>query len=545
MASKGPPAEGSVDEPAWANRSAWTAIVLLLIPYAVAFSFAPCQRISRAEDALEDIQRIQRELDARIPSADPKAGVDDVVDVDLDPIVRDMVVDVYGEEKTRTPKRARDAERYHELALAAAWEWRGAYRRIAAEDKAAAAAQRPVPATSIRERAWERARERARESLGWEWMLVLSIQAFNVFLLPGLGVLSFLRARREIREAHTQVKDGNATEGFSSFARAIQHRRNRHLLQTKTRIYFWRRYALGALLTLGTTYMFAPRGQLASQLGDYTVSRPVPGGSSHPFFADHFIDAPIMVTGFVGYLLYVFVASLGRSFTRDLNDRFTLSLLSRGLVVGLLGLVLSAVADGSDGARALVFIVGVFPQRGIEWLSKKAAITPEGLPGTTSSFDALPSIDDDKATVLREVGINGVHDLARCDLSRLLEDVGIDPNLLARAADRALLVDTFGLEAAKKLEAVPIYTATELVLFCSVPPEALDRKRSGLKASEKRPQQLHPRDLDRHSAEEVTRRKGVVAEKLGAVDISVQLAALEDDDNVQFILHQRMAYAHR
>jgi hypothetical protein len=494
--------------------------------------------VTRATDALEDVQRVQLEIrEYAGPDLSKLVGTGNDK-LTIDKLAAQMTTELYGDEKSRTPERARDAGEYDRLVRTIAYQWLSTYRMYGQRNQKTAAA------------AWEIVSDRAATSLRNDWLFVLAVQLFNVFVLPGLGMVLFFRAALEIEGATDEAR-----RGFTSFARAIAHRRNRHLLVIGQRWYLFRRYALGSILVLGTTYMFAPRGQLASALGSYPFDAAIPGTESIPYYAEHFIDAPLLVTGFVGYLLYLITESLHRAFTGNLNDRFTLSLLNRGLVVGLLGMVLSAVADGADGARALIFVVGIFPQRGIEWLSKKASLTPEGLLGATSKFDVLPEIDDDKITVLREVGIDGLHDLARCDLERVVIDVGIDANVLCRAADRALLIDTFGLEGAKKLEALPVFTASELVLFISLPAESVVSVREGLIAETKaarsadptkpRPNRLDIRKVARRTEAQRNTQMEKVVEKLGAVDVSVQLAMLEDDDNVQYILHQVFAYEQR
>ncbi len=523
-----PPREGSDSEPVWARRASRQAILLLLFPYLLAFVVnGVAQRISRAGDAQTDIERVRVELARRVNN-DPadmaklRAAVDALVS------------------ETHADATTPAAKRFRALAMTVAWEWRAPYVDLLGQS-----GRGPAEIVPEKERsrlailAWSTADARMREALRWEWIDSLVVQAFFVFFLPGLGILSFLRARREII-----AENKTAAVGFSSFTRAINHRRNRHLLANKTRMFFWRRFSLGALLTLGTTYMFTPLGQLTSTLTSYGSSRPVPGETSLPIWSYHFSDAPIMLTGFVGFLLYLFTSSLHRSVTRNLNDRFTMSLFARGMVVSLLGLVLSSITTGDDAARALVFLVGVFPQRGVEWLAKKASITADSL-GGVARFESLVALDEDKQSTLRELGIDSVHDLARCDLEHVLDEVGIDANVLVRATDRALLVDTFGVDGAKKLESLPVFTASELVIYVKIPPKELEERRSTLTAEERRPEKFDPTKLPRRDPAEVQTRLAEVKDALGVKNVEVQIAALEGDDNVLYILHQKLVYAQR
>ncbi len=515
-----PPPPGDPAEPRWATRTASKAIGLLLVPFVLAFATAGYQRLDRWHEAERALDRVHGDLAGRLG---PDAEAPWVT-------VERMVTELYGEPATRTPERARFAERYRELALATAYEWRAAYRAL----DPAVRASPDGPG-----RAWDRARERASTALRNGLVAALVVQLFAVFLVPGLTIMALLRARREIRR-----DSATAGTGFASFARAIRHQRNRLYLAGSEHMLFWRRLAFGAVLTQGTTYVLSPRGILASSLGDYAATFPVPGMPSHPFFIDHFRDAPLLVTGFTGYLLYVFVTSLQRAFSRDLTDRFTLSLFNRGLVVALLGLVLSSIGDGGDAARALVFVVGIFPQRGIEWLSAKAAVAAAS-PWSTAGFEALPSLDEAKQASLREVGIDGVADLARCDLERVVVDVGIDPGVLCRAVDRALLIDTFGVEAVAKLDQLPVRTASELVLFVDIAPDALDQLRGALDARDRAPQKLDVGRLARRADAERQALAALVAAKLGAAAIDGLLAALERDANVRYLLHQQVAFVER
>lgn len=115
-------------------------------------------------------------------------------------------------------------------------------------------------------------------------------------------------------------------------------------------------------------------------------------------------------------------------------------------------------------SRIFVFIAGVFPTRALEALAKKVnvAIDPD-FDSTVSSFDGLPSLDPTKVFALRSAGIQSTYDLAAMPIDMIAERVRIDPYLLGRAVDRAILIDAIGLSVARRLEPFAITSATELV----------------------------------------------------------------------------------
>ena len=59
---------------------------------------------------------------------------------------------------------------------------------------------------------------------------------------------------------------------------------------------------------------------------------------------------------------------------------------------------------------------------------------------STIGFKELEEIDLLKESLLAEQGMNNVYDLASADLEEIVVSVGINPRLLIRASDRALLL---------------------------------------------------------------------------------------------------------
>ncbi len=67
----------------------------------------------------------------------------------------------------------------------------------------------------------------------------------------------------------------------------------------------------------------------------------------------------------------------------------------------------------------------------------------------TSGFKTIPEIDFWKETTLQEIGVNDFNDLAKADLRELVVTLGMNPAVLVRAADRAVLVHLLGAAAAE------------------------------------------------------------------------------------------------
>jgi hypothetical protein len=190
----------------------------------------------------------------------------------------------------------------------------------------------------------------------------------------------------------------------------------------------------------------------------------LPGHPTWVLWSTSFAAVPVLVVGFVGFLLYAVVTASQRFALDDLDDRALLSLLIRGLVVILLCFALSSSAMNETVSRIFVFVAGVFPLRALEALAKKAniAIDPD-FNGIASAFDGLPNLDPTKVFALRSAGIQTTYDLAAMPIDEITQRVRIDPYLLGRAVDRAILIDAIGLELAHRLEPFAIISATELV----------------------------------------------------------------------------------
>jgi uncharacterized protein YhhL (DUF1145 family) len=221
--------------------------------------------------------------------------------------------------------------------------------------------------------------------------------------------------------------------------------------------------------------VFAPFGLRATYVMGLVDEHALAGHTSWALWTTSFAEVPVIVVGFVGFLLYALITATQRFALDDLDDQTMLALLVRGLVVILLCFALSSSPMNDIVERIFVFVAGVFPLRALEALAKKAnvAIDPD-FDGAVSSFDGLPSLDPVKVFALRSAGIQSTYDLAATPIEEIAERVRIDPRLLGRAVDRAILIDTIGLDLAKRLERFAINSATELVALKGAMPDLIE-----------------------------------------------------------------------
>ncbi|MBI3075870.1 MAG: hypothetical protein HYY85_02610 [Deltaproteobacteria bacterium] len=374
-------------------------------------------------------------------------------------------------------------------------------------------------------------RETFFELLWANTLFTAGLLAILVLFFPALFIAMYFHAATAI------VRESPLAPGrFRSFTDAVWYRRHRRFLAQQGQSFFWRRFAFALLIALGANYFFAPAGLTPSVVGEYTALHPLPGEASHAFWLQHFKHAPPYVIGFAGFYLYALTGFLHRFTTWDLNQRMLVSLLNRGITVMILSLVLSSVTQGDNISRALIFAAGVFPQTGLQALAKMGQTTVDRLAADTSSgFRELPEIDIWRETSLAELGIFSIHELARADLRYLVESVGITPDVLVRAADRALLLHVFGSERARALEGIPAYTASELVLYVRGVEAYAERWRS---AGVSPLYEIASRLTDAEAAE----RSQIAAKAISAQDISLQIAQLETDRNIMFFIDNKLSY---
>ncbi|MEO7735273.1 MAG: hypothetical protein ABIY55_30250 [Kofleriaceae bacterium] len=284
-----------------------------------------------------------------------------------------------------------------------------------------------------------------------DFALSFAVQAVFVLWIPVLLAVTIGRANGRPRRRGAQ----SACESL--------HTRDT-LILAEDRALFLPRLCFGALMALGTTYVFSPFGLKATSMMAVINEHGPPGHATWALWCTSFHEVPVLVVGFVGFLLYALITATQRFALDDFDDRGLLSLLVRGLVVILLSFALSGSSLDETASRLFVFVAGVFPLRALEALAKKVNIAMEGeLEAQSGSFEGLPSLDSSKVFALRSAGIQSTYDLAATPLEEIAERVRIDPRLLGRAVDRAILIDAMGISLARRLEPFAITSATELV----------------------------------------------------------------------------------
>lgn len=318
---------------------------------------------------------------------------------------------------------------------------------------------------------------RARRDTTLDFVLTLGAQAVFVLWIPGLLMISMARASRSLtRHEQKRLRENRGVpEEAVSLHDCLELRDLRILAEDHS--YFIPRLCFGALLVLGTTYMFAPFGLKESHIMSLASDHALPGQTSFVLWCNHFSEVPVIVVGFVGFLVYALITATQRFAQNDLDDLAVMSLLVRGLVVILLSFALSASPINDEVARLFVFIAGVFPVRALEAIAKRAnvSIDPDFASDGPSSFEGIPNLDPAKVFALRAAGIQSSYDLAAMPIEDVARSVRIDPRLLGRAVDRAILLDAVGRKLTEALEPFAITSATELVDARPMPPAVIEK----------------------------------------------------------------------
>lgn len=355
-----------------------------------------------------------------------------------------------------------------------------------------------------------------------------ALHAALVLFFPALFISGFWRAVQGIKQGSAFLSGG-----FPSFGSYIWYERYRHLLKRQEHWYFWRRLGFALLMGYGVIYLLAPVGVKSMVIGDYLTLNAIPGEPTYPFLLTAFEKAPPFSVGFAGFYLYSLTLFVRRFATHDLNDRIFVPLVLRGITVALLGWVLGELGEEGGLSRVLVFAVGIFPQAGLQAIAKMTQTTVDRLSQEgTSGFKTIPEIDFWKETTLQELGINDFNDLAKANLDELLFDLGMNPGVLLRAVDRSVLVHVLGAEAADKLAAIPLFTASDLVLYTRGQDAWAPYWKNAVR---------FPRG-DRLDEKKKREREEIVEEALGAKDVCLQLEHLVHDRNVRTVIDNLVSY---
>jgi hypothetical protein len=297
----------------------------------------------------------------------------------------------------------------------------------------------------------------ARQSTRSYFVIAFAVQSLFVLWIPFLLVVSIARAVSRLKGLGPEQPARRC---------ALDKARDERILG-EDHAFFAPRLCFAALLLLGTTYVFAPFGLKTSYTMSLVEAHALPGHTSLMLWCCHFAAAPVITVGFVGFLIYALITATQRFAQDDFDDVAMFSLLVRGLTVILLSLALSSAGSslGEVSPRLVVFIAGVFPVRALAALAKRAnmSLDPEFELDDTRSFAHIPSLDPTKVFALRAAGIQSTYDLASVPILDVIGRVRIDPRLLGRAVDRAILIDAVGDALAGKLEPFAITCASELV----------------------------------------------------------------------------------
>jgi hypothetical protein len=484
------PATERATEVDWARRQARRASFRVLLPFLIAAALAAGHRIDGVLGATRDL----RGLAARtVPAGDGPPET-------ISHLAHRLAEEVYGDEHDEEV-----SSRYESLVRVVAKEM----------DRLGGSL--------------DRFEDEARSTLLTSAWFPITIQGLLLFFFPGLIVGGLLRAAQGIRET---AEAGRPT----TFAANVWYRRYRHLLRVQDHAFFWRRLGFALLMGYGTIYLLAPLGVKAMEIGDYLTLNAIPGEPTYPFLLTAFQEAPPFSVGFAGFYLYALTLFVRRYATHDLNDRVYVPLFLRGVTVVLLGWVLASIGEEGGLSRALIFAVGIFPQAGLQAVAKMTQTTVDRLSSEGgSAFKTIPEIDFWKETTLQEIGINDFNDLAKANFDELLLDLGMNPAVLLRAVDRAVLIHVLGAEAAEKLAAIPLFTASDVVLYTRGRDAWVDRWAAvGIEPRFPRGEALN--------AKERQEREEVVEEALGAKDICLQLEHLVHDRNVQTVIDNLVSY---
>jgi hypothetical protein len=492
----------------WARRCFWRAFAGNLLPFLTMLAIVATLQFFAVEDAATDIESIFGRVDRRVAASteakkpfDPEQATQAIVD------------EVYNaSDKTGSPIEYR---KFTRIVRTVAYEVQSREVGQVAEGGVAKKLKGPV------------LNQLLVHACG-----VWVIQATVVLYFPGM-LICLISLANYVITCNPTPKPNQ----FATFFEEAQYRRSLWLLGEESHLRLWRRLGFALVLTLGSMYLFAPTGLKNTAVAEYVAMKAIPSENSYPTWLDAFKNAPPAMAGFAGFFLYALTMTANRFATGDLSDRFFISLFNRSISVMLLSLVLSGITtQGEPISRALAFMVGVFPQSGLQAISKLAGTTFDRftLDDSTPRFRDLPEIDYWKETVLGELGILSLHDLSNENLKELISRVGFNPGVLLNAVDRALLLDALG-PAAAKLTSISIATASQFVLYLRGQDAIIGEWASTLPDLAKQKVKLLD-DPQKHE------RMELVKNALGLSDPSVVLDQLASNSNVLFIIEKRICY---
>lgn len=371
-------------------------------------------------------------------------------------------------------------------------------------------------------------RNHARRELLTNVIFVSFLHLGILIIFPAAFSTSIQRALRHLGRFRSQDPE--------TFWDRVWYQRYDALLEEEAQWMIGRRLGLALILSFSLLYLFAPAGLMASAFGEYVRLHPIPGTASHPFWFTEADQVSPFVIGLAGFLLFSLITLAERTYTRNVSGRLFLSLWNRGVTVVVLSLALTAIDEGGTISKAMIFIAGIFPQTGLQAIAKIAQTGGERLAQIESrNLTGLPEIDSLKSSSLRELGITSTADLAAEDLAGwLITQSRIHPRVLVKAVDRALLQIQLG-DLTEKLETIPIFTASELVLHAL-----------GDKAYKQRwnaANQVPKRKLSKPlTDDQVLARYKKLDEVLGTKNVELHVGLLMHNRNLMFILDNKLSY---
>ena len=330
--------------PDWARRRFWRGAAGILLPFIAMLAIVIVLQYWAVLEATKDVESIYERIEKRLADA-----IQAKTPFDPAKAVQDVVAEVYvAKDQTSSPI---EYQRLTTLARIAAYRVQTGELRLHEKSKPG----KPP-------------KEEVDHLLFFNACGIWVLQATVVLFFPGM-LVSLLSQAKDTIQAEPEV-DANR---FGSFDCEARYRRSIWLLDEASQLHLWRRLGFALIITLGSMYLFSPSGLKSTSVAEYTALKSIPSENSYPAWLDTFKNAPPAMAGFAGFFLYALTLTSYRFAIGDLSDRFFITLLNRSITVMLISLVLSGISsNGEPISRALAFIVGIFPQTGLDTISKIA-----------------------------------------------------------------------------------------------------------------------------------------------------------------------------
>ena len=174
----------------------------------------------------------------------------------------------------------------------------------------------------------------------------------------------------------------------------------------------------------------------------------------------------MIFAAFLGAYIFAIQELIRRYNTFDLLPQVYSSIFVRMViatsVVGV-GTAIITVDGGNTGlAFVIAFLIGIFPQRGIDWLSERSnsIISTQQRPSSVRPLDTIIGISGWHKARLVEMGIDDAQNLATVDIRKLLLTTQFDTQAIVNWIDQAILYVKVG-EKIDSLRSSQIMTFSE------------------------------------------------------------------------------------